>query len=203
MPGTDTLIFIDTCSLLVSCWDSKGRGNSETFTFNHEKERRFWDALLPSLVSVGELIVTKRNYDELVKLSAARNDLGRPLLAERCSHVLKRLHPLIENNSVSIVGDANDPFADAIMLSAALKFRTQKNLLFITQDRSLASDLIAISNFKSVRSRGRQMKVRRLDRSGGIERWQFRDRGPTDKSSSSHEPLASDEQAPSLKEWWS
>ena len=203
MPGTDTLIFIDTCSFLVSCWDSKGRGNSETFTFNYEKERRFWDALLPSLVHVGELIVTKRNYDELVKLSTVRNDPGRPLLAERCSHVLKRLHPLIENNSVSIVGDANDPFADAILLSVALKFRTQKNLLFITQDGSLARDLIAISNFKSVRPGGRQMKVRRLDRSGGIERWQFRDSGPTDKSSSSHEPLASDEQASSPKEWWS
>ena len=202
MLGSDTLIFIDTCSLLISCWDSRRRGSEETFTLNHEKERRFWDVLLPSLACVGELIVTKRNYDELAKLSSVRNDPGRPLLAERCMHVLKRLHPLIENQVVSIVGDPNDPFADAILLSVALKFRTQKNLLFITQDRALASDLIAISNFKSVRPGRHQMKVRRLDGDGGIQKWQFRDSASAEMNPSFRGPSASDEHLKAPKEWW-
>ena len=202
MHDTDTLIFIDTCSLLVSCWDSRGHGSGETFTTNRAKEQKFWDMLLPSLGRLGELIVTKRNYDELVKLSAVRNDSMRTQLAERCAHVLKRLLPLVENNFVSIVGDTNDPFADATLLSVALKFRTQKNMLFITQDRALASDLIAISNFKSVRPGRHQMKVRRLDRDGGIEKWQFRDNKPAEKSPSSHVLPASDEHIQAPKEWW-
>lgn len=174
MKNSSTLIFIDTCSLLASCWDSTRRGSSEVVVANRDKENRFWGVLLPSLGRVGDLILTKRNYDELVKLSAIRHNSGQSLLNERCSHVLDRLRPLIENGYVSIVGDANDPFADAILLSAALKFRTQKNLLFITQDRALASDLIAISEFESVRPRGHQMKVRRLAKDGSIEKWHLR-----------------------------
>lgn len=121
---------------------------------------------------MGSIILAKRNYDELVKLTSVRNDPTRPILGERCEIILDRVRPLIGNGIVSIVGDPNDPFADAILLSAALKFRTQKNLLFLTQDRALATDLIAISHFQSVHPRkGYGLKVCRLNSRGSIEKW--------------------------------
>ena len=169
MSTSDTYIFIDTCSLLVSCWDVF---RDNTVAYNQEKDQRFWGGEISTLERIGTIILTKRNYDELKKLSHVRNDPRRPQLGERCSQVLSRLAPLLAKKTISIVGDPNDPFADAILLSVALKFRTQKNLLFLTQDRALASDLIAISNFQSVRPRsGYELKVRRLNVRGAIERW--------------------------------
>lgn len=176
MSKNDTYIFIDTCSLLVSCWDVR-RDNS--VSYNSEKDCRFWKNELPNLACVGTVILTKRNYDELEKLSHVHDDASRPLLGERCGQVLSRIAPLVTDRTISIVGDPNDPFADAILLSVALKFRTQKNLLFLTQDRALATDLVAISNFQSVRPRkGFELKVRRLDSRGSIERWRFDSASP-------------------------
>lgn len=169
MPSPETLIFIDTCSLLVSCWNID-RNNA--VNYNPRKDVLFWGQELPLLSSLGSVILTKRNYEELVKLSSISNDSKRPRLGERCKTVLERLRPRIEEGTVSVVGDPNDPFADAILLSVALKFRTQKNLLFLTQDKALANDLISISQFKSVRPRKNyELKVRRIGLSGAIERW--------------------------------
>lgn len=171
MLTSDTYIFIDTCSLLVSCWDMS---RDNTIVYNQKKDRRFWDGEVPTLAQIGTIILTKRNYDELNKLSSVHNDPKRPQLGERCSQVLSRITPLLADKTISIAGDPNDPFADAILLSVALKFRTQKNLLFLTQDRALASDLIAISNFQSVRPRnGYELKVRRLNAEGRIDHWHF------------------------------
>ena len=72
--------------------------------------------------------------------------------------------------AVEVAGDANDPFADAVLLSVALKFRTQANLHFITQDRALAKDLQRIIGFESVRPRGGQtMVISRVTSSGRVE----------------------------------
>lgn len=167
--ASDTYIFLDTCSLLVSSWT---RQKDDSFLFDAGKDRRFWQSEIRSLINAGTVILTKRNYEELIKLSKVHNDPRRPDLAERCAIVLERVHELILNKELLIVGDANDPFADAILLSVALKFRTTKNLLFLTQDRALATDLIAIANFKSVQSRkGHELKVRRIGKTGAIERW--------------------------------
>ena len=204
MSRANTLIFIDTCSLLDSCWDCRGYASEMQAKYCPAKEHSFWDIVLPNLSSAGEVIVTTRNYEELSKLSRVSDDKDRPALAERCIHVLKLLRPLIENGSVSIVGDKNDPFADAILLSAALKFRTQKNLLFITQDRALASDLVALANFASVRPRGFEMKVGRLARKGDIETWRFtekrRDKNP--KRSPFPQVPRSNELPQAPSEWW-
>lgn len=173
MPSSDTLIFLDTCSLLVSCWNIY---RNNTIVYNAEKDARFWHKEIPALSRAGSIILTKRNYDELVKLTNIRNDPNRPELGKRCVAVLERVHPLIKKGILSIVGDPNDPFADAVLLSVALKFRTQKNLLFLTQDRALATDLVAISNFISVRPRNKcELKVYRLNSKGSIERWHLDD----------------------------
>lgn len=171
MPTNDTYIFLDTCSLLVSCWDIT-RDND--VAYNAEKDCRFWQVEISTLAHAGSIILTKRNYDELVNLSNVNNDPSRPMLGKRATQVLARIAPLLGSGIISIVGDPNDPFADAILLSVALKFRTQKNMLFLTQDRALATDLIAISNFQSVRPRKNyELKVRRLNKAGVIEHWHF------------------------------
>ena len=171
MSRTDTFVFIDTCTLPVSCWNKNEDG---AIAYDQNKDESFWQTEIPTLIHAGKLIVTKRNYDELVKLSHVRNDPNKPQLGERCEFVIQRLNPHIANGAISIVGDANDPFADAILLSAALKFRTQKNLLFITQDRALAEDLTAVSYFQSVQPRnGYELKVRRITREGCLSPWRF------------------------------
>lgn len=204
MSRANTLIFIDTCSLLDSCWNCRGHRSEVRVKYCPGKEHAFWNVVLPSLSAVGEIIITARNYEELSKLSTASDDKDRPALAERCIHVLKLLRPLIESGFVSIVGDKNDPFADAILLSVALKFRTQKNLLFITQDRALASDLVALANFASVRPRGFEMKVRRLSSNGDIETWRFTEKGWGKNPNRSPFPQApsSNELPQTPGEWW-
>lgn len=205
MSTNDTYIFLDTCSLLVSCWDIT---RDDPVTYNAEKDRRFWQAEITSLANAGSIILTMRNYDELVKLSNVNNDPCRPLLGERAKHVLMRIAPFLSSGVISIVGDQNDPFADAILLSVALKFRTQKNMLFLTQDRALATDLIAISNFQSVRPRKNyELKVRRLNKAGVIERWRLnekRDAFNKKKPGQGMTPILSSPsrlQGPE-KEWW-
>lgn len=169
MIASNTYIFLDTCSLLVSCWNRQKDGS---FLYNADKDRRFWQVEIHSLVNAGTVVLAKRNHEELIKLSKIHNDPQRPGLAGRCKVVLERVSALTANKKLIIVGDANDPFADAILLSAALKFRTTKNLLFLTQDRALATDLISIANFKSVQPRrGNELKVRRINDEGAIEKW--------------------------------
>lgn len=207
MSTNDTYIFLDTCSLLISCWDI---ARDDTVSYNAEKDRQFWQTEIATLASAGSIILTKRNYDELIKLSDVNSDPSRPILGKRAKHVLTRIAPLLRNDIVSIVGDPNDPFADAILLSVALKFRTQKNMLFLTQDRALATDLVAISNFQSVRPRkNRELKVRRLNKAGVIERWNlnkkrntFTEKKTKSRQGTNPTPSTLSQLQNPEKEWW-
>ncbi|MDO4437340.1 MAG: hypothetical protein Q4B77_05255 [Coriobacteriaceae bacterium] len=196
----ETYIFLDTCSLLESSWNRKGN----SFVFDAQKDRRFWQTEMQSLMNAGSVILPVRNYEELIKHAHALDDPSRPHLRERSECVLTRIDELRDRGDITLVGDANDPFADAILLSVALKFRTTKNLLFLTQDRNLATDLITIASFKSVRPRrGHELKVRRLNREGIIEPWHLR--------SSTHKPSQPQGSQPArkstdhttfLERWW-
>lgn len=159
-------IFIDTCSLLDSCWDCVDR-KTDTFEYSRAKDVTFWGKEFPSLAGMGEVIIPRRNYEELIKHA---NNQKKPGLADRSKFILKRIDSLISEGKIQVVGDENDPFADAILLSVALKFRTQKNMAFITQDRKLAHDLESIRNFRSVEPRnGLDIKVRRISKDGRLE----------------------------------
>lgn len=156
-------VFIDTCSLLDSCWKKASRGYV-SFTYSETKARNFWEREFRSLESVGAVIVPMRNYEELQRHAS---NSKKPELAARAQHIIKLISGLIRDQRIEIVGDSNDPFADAILLSVALKFRTQNNMVFITQDRKLAHDLEAIRHFESVRPReGYDIKVRRITSDG-------------------------------------
>jgi rRNA-processing protein FCF1 len=166
-------IFVDTCSLLESCWNFSEKGPSEEiFEYSKSKDNAFWNSELMALISSGDIIIPKRNYDELLKHS---NNSSRPNLAGRAKFVLRRISEINKTGElIQIVGDKNDPFADAILLSVALKFKTQKNMLFITQDRNLAADLEAIRNFASVDNRsGYDIKIRRISENGTLEQHPF------------------------------
>ena len=165
MPAPEALMFLDTCSLLETCWVCTP---PDTWRYSPEKDACFWNKTLPKLQTIGRVIIPARVYDELEKHATNQ---GKPELAQRSSIVLEKLDHLKKNGGIEVFGDPNDPFADAIMLSVALKFRTQNNLLFVTQDRSLAHDLIAVANFQSVRPRkGAELKVRRISTKGTLEK---------------------------------
>lgn len=203
MTRTTTLIFLDTSSLLASCWKGDDR-KGEQIVLDTVKETTFWSAEVPRLSEAGRLVLAARNHEELVKHSRATQ---KKELAERARYTLAKLAPLVRAGTVEVAGDANDPFADAVLLSVALKFRTQANLHFITQDRALAKDLQRIADFESVRPRGGQaMAVSRVARTGRVERFPNLVRAETKESpshstsSASTVPTVSLE--PAAKPWW-
>lgn len=152
MHEIQTYIFIDTCSLLFSCWSGK-EDTSGNIKYDKNKEQTFWNHDLRNLLKKGRVVIPVRNYEELKK--HAKNN-KKPGLAKRSEYVLSAIDDLIGKKYFQLVGDNNDPFADAIILSAALKFRTNKNLIFITNDKKLSHDLISIKNFQSVEARNGQ-----------------------------------------------
>lgn len=203
MTRTSTLIFLDTSSLLVACWKGDDR-KGEQIIPDAGKEATFWSREVPRLSATGRLILAARNHEELVKHSrgAQKKDL-----AERAKYTLAKLAPLVKAGTIEVAGDANDPFADAVLLSVALKFRTQASLHFITQDRALARDLQRIVDFESVRPRGGQtMTVSRVAGSGRVEA--FTNPVRTDVQRSPSAPSAGSSKAaavplePAAKPWW-
>lgn len=162
-------IFIDTCSLLVSCWNPDPN-DKDSYVYSKEKDDMFWGREFASLAAIGDVILPKRNYDELVK--HAGND-KKPDLANRSRHALKRVEKYAKEGSVQIVGDPNDPFADAILLSVALRFKTQRDQAFITQDYGLAEDLEAIRHFRSLSDHygfpTYDIKIRKIAKSGELK----------------------------------
>lgn len=164
-----TLVFLDTCSLLDSCWDVRTKHGRQISVTNTAKASMFWAHELPRLSSAGSLIIPKSNYDELVKHEQNQDNAD---LAYRAREVLGMVERLVAADKLDVVGDPNDPFADAILLSAALKFRTQHHLIFVTQDRALARDLCAVRNFESIRPRrGQRLDVNRVKADGTLEAW--------------------------------
>lgn len=197
-----TLIFFDTSSLLVSCWNGDERKGEEV-VHDQAKETTFWSDEIPRLAETGRLVLATRNHDELVKHSRSSQKKD---LAKRARYTLAKLSPLVTPGTIEVAGDSNDPFADAVLLSVALKFRTQANLHFITQDRSLAKDLQRIIEFESVRPRGGQtMSVSRVARNGRVQAFsdlirdsRHSETATTGKAAISTTPAP----APASKSWW-
>ena len=196
------LIFLDTSSLLASCWNGDDR-RGEQVRHDEPKESTFWNVEVANLAHRGTLILPLRNRDELVKHS---NASANPLLAQQARHIISKLEPLVAQQTIEIVGDANDPFADAILLSVALKFRTQHSLWFITQDNALARDLHAITKFESVQPRGgQQLEIRRIAPSGRLERFRNLERGnssPAPVQRPAERQVLTPATAESSKAWW-
>lgn len=196
------LIFLDTSSLLASCWNGDDR-RGEQVRHDQQKESTFWTDEVGELSQRGTLILPLRNRDELIKHSRSS---AKPLLAKQAGHIIAKLEALVSQKRVEIVGDRNDPFADAILLSVALKFRTQHTLWFITQDNALARDLYAITRFESVQPRGgQQFEIRRIGPSGKLERFRNLERNsgkPTPVERPAAREALAQLAAEPPKAWW-
>lgn len=188
-------IFIDTCSLLDSCWVRQQGGSSVVYC--QAKEDRFWKREFSALEKTGAIIVPLRNYEELIGFSEGRK---RQELQARSQFILRKMESLISAGRIQIVGDANDPFADAILLSAALKFITQRSLVFITQDRALARDLETINQFESIAQKHR-LRTKRIGRDGKIEN-HWNHANLTEKPGSTLPPEETPANSKKTTPWW-
>ncbi len=162
-------IFIDTCSLLVSCWNPDP-DDKDVYVYSKDKDCMFWGHEFASLAKMGDVIIPKRNYDEFVKHARKQENQD---LANRSKHVLKLVEKYVQEGLIQIVGDPNDPFADAVLLSVALRFKTQRDQAFITQDYGLAEDLEAICHFRSLSDHygfpNYEIKIRKIAKTGELK----------------------------------
>ena len=128
----DYKIFIDTCSLL------------------HAAADKFWQNIIPMLEKHGKKIfIPSKVIDELKRHSENAESVELSKNAGKCLEYLKDLN---KNQLISIKGEKTDSFADNLFLTVFTKFRMEYRLLLITQDKKLASDILALNNSQSVRS---------------------------------------------------
>lgn len=151
-------IFIDTCSLLS------------------EQADIFWSHIVPILQREEKsIIVPSRVYEEVKKF--AENPVlcvqkGNPTLNQRAKVALKNIDKLWKAGVVEIFGDKHDNFADNVFQTVFTQFRLKYNLMLITQDHNLASDIIAIGKSKSVNTTNRIL-VERINKYGYLSVFRF------------------------------
>lgn len=151
-------IFIDTCSLLS------------------EQADMFWSHSVPLLQREGKSIVVPLRVYEEVKKFAEDPDLcakkKNPNLNQRAKAALNNIAKLQKANVVAIFGDKNDNFADSVFQTVFTQFRLKYNLMLITQDRNLASDILAIGKSKAVTTTNRIL-VERINQYGYLSAFRF------------------------------
>lgn len=143
----DYIIYIDTCGLM----NDKG-----DILFN----------VLPNLLV---------KYKKQVRiLASVVKEVNKHLKNHHTKHdafkAKKTIELLIDKKLVIFKGENSDPYlADATFQMVLTKFRMNYNLCFITTDSGLASDLINISNSKSVTSKKRVLIL--SNQTGVLESW--------------------------------
>jgi len=155
-------IFIDTCSLL------------------DDHANTFWERITPILQKERKsIIVTLRVYEEVCKfadnpalcMSKYPED---PTLNKNALLAKKRVVKMQKEGLVDVFSDENDPFADLLFQSVFMRFMQKYNLLLITQDKALASDIISIANRESVRITKKMMPLR-IKTNGFLGRFKYLD----------------------------
>lgn len=139
------MIFIDTCS------------------FMHPASDEFWKHMIPILTERNKpVIVAFEVLKELKKHSFDLKDIEK---ANSARSALKMLDKLMKSNIAEIRGEPyDDDLADSLYQVIFTKFRTQYNLLLITQDRGLARDILKLNNTGSVESK--EISVKRINNYG-------------------------------------
>ena len=150
------LIFMDTCSFL------------------YENAEAFWSHIIPILQREKKtIIVPKRVYEEVYKF-ATRPDLcekkSDPKLNERAKTAEQKICVLQRAGLIEIFKGEMDNFADNVFLTVFTNLRMKYNLLLITQDRKLSSDIVSINYSKSVKTNN-QIMVARINRYGYLSRF--------------------------------
>lgn len=144
-------IFIDTCSLLS------------------EQSDLFWLNITPVLEREHKVIIVPlRVYEEVKKFSdnpMLCEQKGNPKLNQRAKVTLNNIARLQRAGIIEVFGDKNDNFPDNVFQTVFTKLRLKYNLMLITQDRNLASDILAIRRSKSVKTENRIL-VERINKYG-------------------------------------
>lgn len=154
-------IFIDTCSLLS------------------EHAEQFWANIVPILQREGKTVVIPLRVCEEVKkfaddpvLCAKKED---PFLNQRAKAALSRIVSMQKAHVIEVFGEQHDNFADNVFQTVFTQFRLKYNLMLITQDHNLASDIIAIGKSKAVNT-SNHILVERINRYGYLSTFNFRER---------------------------
>ena len=146
-------IFIDTCSLLSEYADS------------------FWEHILPVLKeNKANIIVPLRVYEEVEKYAndpelCKRKAADNPGLNQAAKRAKEKVIKLQSEGIVRVLGDKSDNFADNVFQTVFTQYRMKYNLILITQDKNLATDILRISESKAVTVDTKTL-VRRINKHG-------------------------------------
>ena len=142
----NTRVFVDTCSLMEA--------TSADF---------MWNYLVPTLRGYGvqPLIVAKAVVDELNRLATQRSD-AKARHAQTAKEIVRGL---IDEGNAKVIGEDNDTFPDNLFQGVFTDLRLKYRLILITQDSSLAKDILSLNNSNSV------------NRIHGIDAFRIGDRG--------------------------
>jgi rRNA-processing protein FCF1/tRNA A-37 threonylcarbamoyl transferase component Bud32 len=140
-------IFIDTCSFLHDCYP------------------HFEKLLFPILKDAKEkLYVPIKVIEELQRFKKSDSHKCN----NAASYALKSIANHQHKGLIELKGEESDNFADNVFLCQFVKFRMHYNLVLITQDNKLASDLLNLNNVKS--SNGKKVSVCRITSYGTLGR---------------------------------
>ncbi len=129
----NTRVFIDTSSLMME-------DASATF---------MWSYLVPTLRNNGVrfVIVPKSVIEELDRLADHRGNTT----ARQAQVARKLVKGLVDEDSAEIFGEDDDgSFADNLFQTIFTRFRLKYRLILITQDRSLAKEILSLNNSDAV-----------------------------------------------------
>ncbi len=146
-------IFIDTCSLLT--------GYVDVF-LNH---------IVPILIEEKTyIIVPLRVYEEVEKYAnnlelCQKKAPNNPNLNRVARQAKDRIIKLQREGLIKVFGDKNDNFADNVFQTVFTQYRMKYNLILITQDKNLATDILRISESKAVIA-NTKILVRRINKHG-------------------------------------
>lgn len=146
-------VFIDTCSLLS------------------ESAESFWKNIAPVLKAENaSIIVPLRVYEEVEKYAndaelCQKKASDNPGLNHAAKLAKDKIIKLQSEGLVRVLGDKNDNFADNVFQTVFTQYRMKFNLILITQDKNLASDIMRISESKAV-SVNTKILVRRINKHG-------------------------------------
>ena len=149
-------IFIDTCSLLDE----------------REKILMFWNNIVPILQRENKsIIIPLRVYEEVQKFAnnpdCCRGKNDNPNINQIAKETLNDIVVLRRAGLVEIFGDPNDNFADNVFQTVFTKYRLKYNLMLITKDNNLASDILEIGKSKAVSTKNR-IFVEKINKYGNL-----------------------------------
>ena len=142
-------IFIDTCSLL------------------DDMAYIFFENIKPFLKAYNKKIIIPSKVIEELEKHSQNSDPNKLELVQNATRMLYEILPKLKNDGfIEIIGEKNEPFADAVFHYVFDKFRTIHRLLLITQDNKLAKDILNKNESESVK--GHKIFVRRINPKNGF-----------------------------------